>query len=239
VPVVSTPAAATRSPSIDPVSVPSVVAPSESAPSGSSPSVSSPSVSSPSVSSPSPDDAQAPPADQRAPRLPAHLVLVGLPGSGKTTVGRAVAGVLRWPFVDLDLEIVRRAGQPITAIFAVHGESHFRALEREATLHLREHSPSVIAPGGGWVTMPDTVALLRPPARMTYLKVSPAGAARRLRRSARSRPLLKHDPLGVLERLLLARGAAYENADLVVDTEVLTRQQVIDQIVALVSVTAA
>jgi shikimate kinase len=150
-----------------------------------------------------------------------------------------VAGVLHWPFVDLDSEIVRRAGQPITAIFAVHGEPHFRALEREATLRLRDHRRSVIAPGGGWITIPETVALLRPPARMTYLKVSPAGAARRLRRSARSRPLLKHDPLGVLERLLAERGSAYEGADLVVDTEVLTRQQVIDELVALVSVTAA
>jgi shikimate kinase len=150
-------------------------------------------------------------------------------------VGRAVAAVLGWPFVDLDSEIARHAGQSVTAIFAVGGEAHFRALERHATLLIRGRPASVVAPGGGWVTVPGTVALLRPPARMTYLKVSPAAAVRRLRRSFRSRPLLKQDPLGSLERLLAARQAEYERADLIVDTETVTRQQVIELIVALVA----
>lgn len=174
-----------------------------------------------------------------AARTAAHLILVGLPGSGKTTLGRAVAAVLAWPFVDLDAEIVRHAGRPINAIFALGGEAHFRALERHTTLMLRDRPASVIAPGGGWVTVPETVALLRPPARMTYLKVSPAAAVRRLRRSFRSRPLLRQDPLGSLERLLAARQAEYERADLIVDTETVTRQQVIELVVALVAAPSA
>jgi shikimate kinase len=164
-----------------------------------------------------------------------HIILVGLPGAGKTTVGMAVAEVLGRPFVDLDAEIVRAAGRPITAIFATQGEPRFRALEREATARLADGPASVLAPGGGWVTEPATVALLRPPARMTYLKVSPRTAAYRLRRSVHTRPLLRDDPMGSLTRLLAARAAAYETADLVLDTEALTRQQVIDRVVSLVS----
>lgn len=165
----------------------------------------------------------------------AHIILVGLPGAGKTTVGQALARVLGWGFVDLDAEIVRRVGRPITAIFKSRGESEFRVLEREATRHLQRAAASVIAPGGGWITVPETVALLRPPSRLVYLKVSPRTAAYRLRRTHRSRPLLRHDPHGALERLFEARRLAYEAADLVLDTEVLERQQVIESIVALVS----
>ena len=161
-------------------------------------------------------------------------MLVGLPGAGKTTVGSALARALECPFVDLDREIVRHAGQPIAAIFASHGEQHFRALEHEATLRVRETRPSIVAPGGGWVTVPGTVALLRPPARLTYLKVDPATAARRLHRSAHLRPLLVPGPAEALEALLEARQGAYEQADWVVDTEVLTRQQVIERMVALI-----
>jgi len=162
-----------------------------------------------------------------------HLILVGLPGSGKSTVGMAVAAALDWPFVDLDAEIVARAGRSITAIFASDGEAGFRELEREATERLRGARPSVVAPGGGWITVPETVALLRPPARMTYLKVSPEVAFRRLRRTVHLRPLLRRDPLRALQTLFEGRRMAYEAADLVVDTETITLQQVTRMIVEL------
>lgn len=169
----------------------------------------------------------------RVPGLDVHLILVGLPGAGKTSIGAGLAKALGSPFVDLDAEIVRQVGRPISAIFAAHGEDHFRSLEREATQRLRGTRPCIVSVGGGWVTVPTTVALLRPPARMVYLKVGVATAARRLHRSARLRPLLRQDPAGALERLLAARQGAYETADLVVDTEGLTRQQVIGRLVSL------
>ena len=159
---------------------------------------------------------------------------MGLPGSGKSTVGSAVAAELGWPFVDLDAEIVRQAGRSVAELFAVRGEAHFRELERRATLELRNAPPAVIAPGGGWVTVPDTVALLRPPARMAYLRVSTAVALHRLRRTVGTRPLLRSDPAVALAGLLGAREGAYETADIVVDTELLTPQQVTKKIVALV-----
>ena len=162
------------------------------------------------------------------------MILVGLPGSGKSTVGAAVAATLGRPFVDLDEEIVRHAGRSITSIFAEDGEAAFRALERRATLDLRGAAASVVAPGGGWVTDPATVALLRPPARMAYLKVSPAEAARRLGGEVRSRPLLRDNPVVALERLLAARQGAYGGADCVIDTEVLSLQEVTASVAALV-----
>ena len=163
-----------------------------------------------------------------------HLILIGLPGSGKSTVGRAVSAALGWPFVDLDAEIVAREGRSIASIFASAGEPRFRELEREATIRLRDARPSVVAPGGGWVTSPETVAIVCPPARMTYLKVSPETAFRRIRRTVRLRPLLRRDPLDALRHLLEGRRAAYEGADLVVDTETIDMQDVTQRIVALV-----
>jgi shikimate kinase len=164
---------------------------------------------------------------------------VGLPGSGKSTAGPAVAASLGWPFVDLDAEIVRREGRPVAAIFAAEGEAYFRELERRETDRLRGAPPSVIAPGGGWVTDSATVALLCPPGRMTYLRVTPETAAYRLRRSMHLRPLLKANPAALLARLLETRRAAYERAELVVDTENLTSQEVTSRIVALVRESAA
>jgi shikimate kinase len=140
---------------------------------------------------------------------------------------------LGWPFVDLDAEIVAREGRSIASIFASYGEPRFRELEREATIRLRGASPSVVAPGGGWVTSPKTVAIVCPPARLTYLKVSPETAFRRIRRTVRLRPLLWRDPLGALRRLLEGRRDAYERADLVVDTELLAMHDVTQRIVAL------
>jgi shikimate kinase len=156
-----------------------------------------------------------------------------LPGSGKSTVGRSVAAALGWPFVDLDADIVAQEGRSIAAIFASDGEPRFRELEREATMRLRSATSSVVAPGGGWVTVPATVALVCPPARTTYLKVSPETAFRRLRRTVRLRPLLRGDPLAALRHLLDARRAAYEGADLVIDTETLSLQEVTRRIVGL------
>jgi shikimate kinase len=165
-----------------------------------------------------------------------HIVLVGLPGAGKTTVGQAAAAALGWPFVDLDAEIERRSGMSVAAIFERHGEAHFRALERDATEELIGAPPAVVAPGGGWMTVPETVALLRPTACIIYLRVTPATALRRLGAGYRTRPLLGGEPMGpaaAIEGLYARRRGAYEAADRMLDTELLIEQGVIDKVVQL------
>ena len=177
--------------------------------------------------------AAAPLAEHPQPRG-AHLILVGLPGAGKTTVGQLVAERLGSPFVDLDAEIERMEGRSIEAIFAEHGEARFRELELRSTEAVANRGNLVLAPGGGWVTQPGLLALLRPPGRIIHLDVTPATALARMGSTVRARPLLATaEPLAVLERLLEARGPAYAAADAVLDTETLDLQELVAQLAAL------
>ena len=163
-----------------------------------------------------------------------HLVLVGLPGSGKSTVGLAVAERLGRTFLDLDKEIERREGATVAALFAERGEHYFRERERALTLELRDVGGMVLSPGGGWITNSDVVALLRPPARIIFLKVRPETALKRLGSETQARPLLvRPDPLGALRRLLEERQPLYDSADSVIDTERIDLQEVVAQVAAL------
>jgi shikimate kinase len=164
-------------------------------------------------------------------RVLPHVVLVGLPGSGKSTVGPLLAAALGRPFLDFDAEIARREGTSIAELFREHGEDHFRDLEERLTRELREGPGMVLAPGGGWVTRSTTVGLLRPPAWLVFLSVSPDVALQRMGAAAGDRPLLNRpDPAGALARLLAARRAAYETADLVVSADLLDPEGVTQQI---------
>jgi shikimate kinase len=143
-----------------------------------------------------------------------HLILVGLPGAGKSAVGEALAERLNRSFLDFDREIERREGSTISEIFAVRGEPYFRQLEVELTLELRQCGNMVVAPGGGWVTNKGVLEIIRPPAILLYLKVRPETA---------------------LNRFLADRETLYSQADHVVSTEVLDVKRVVDQLVELAS----
>ena len=165
-----------------------------------------------------------------------HVILVGLPGAGKTTVGRRAARLLRRPFLDFDEEIERREGRSVARIFAELGEPHFRAAERALTAELRAAPPAVLAPGGGWIESSDAVGLLRPPARLVYLRATPATVLRRLGAGRAARPLLAGpDPVGAIERIFERRRLAYESADVTLDTEILGIEKLIDAVVQLVT----
>jgi len=165
-----------------------------------------------------------------------HLLLVGLPGAGKSTLGPLVAAQLGIDFVDLDHEIEQATGRPIGEIFALGGEAMFRRREFEATERLRRRPASVVAPGGGWIAQPQAVALLRPPARIIHLRVSPATALTRMGSDAASRPLLTGDvPLRVLQSLMTSRATAYGSADAELDTETLSLQELVAQTAQLAS----
>lgn len=161
-----------------------------------------------------------------------HIVLVGLPGAGKSTVGKLLADKLQKSFLDFDAELERRQGMPIAQIFGELGEGGFRELEKKITAELQELGNMVLAPGGGWITDPETVALIRPPAVLVYLRVRPETALRRLNSAPQSRPLLNRpDPLGEITRLFEARKLKYQGADIEVSAEIHTPEQVTQEIV--------
>ena len=163
-----------------------------------------------------------------------HLILVGLPGSGNTTVGKAVAAATGRTFLDLDLEIERREGRSIGQIFGENGEAYFRKRERALTEELTLVGNMIISPGGGWVTQPENIRLVRPPSVLVYLRVLPQTALERLGATRMTRPLLtRPDPLAELERLLESRREAYESADHVVNSELYDQQRVIEKVMEL------
>jgi shikimate kinase len=163
-----------------------------------------------------------------------HVVLVGLPGAGKSTIGRAVAEATGRAFLDFDAEIERREGRSVAELFAERGEPAFRAKERALTEELATVGGMILSPGGGWVADPANIALLRPPAVLVWLKVKPETALTRMGPDHGARPLLRRpDPLGELRRLLAAREAQYASADHVVNTELVTRQQAIDRVIQI------
>jgi len=160
------------------------------------------------------------------------IVLVGLPGAGKSTVGALLAERLGARFVDLDRWIEERAGRPVSVIFAESGEAEFRRLEREATAALGPERPLVAAPGGGWVMQPGLRRSLAPDALLVWLEVEPAEAARRMGAAAGERPLLAGDAVDRLERLLAEREAAYAAADMRVRTDGRDPEAVVDELLA-------
>lgn len=175
------------------------------------------------------------PGSAADPSIP-HLILVGLPGSGKTTVGQRVAECTGRMFLDLDQEIERREGRSISQIFGEKGESYFRTKERELTEELTLVGNMIVAPGGGWAADPEVVSIVRPPSRLVYLVVTPKTALRRLGPTQTLRPLLtRPDPLAELNRILETRKAAYESAEFVVSTELYDLKGVIEKVIALAS----
>ena len=161
------------------------------------------------------------------------MILVGLPGVGKTTIGRAAARRMGKPFIDFDQEIEHRTGMEVREIFRIEGEEHFRELEFALTQELSSNGGMVLSPGGGWITQQRSVELLRSAGRIIYLRASPEAVARRLRR-VETRPLLAgRDPVIALRELYEKRRALYEAADVVLDTEHLVKQQLIAKLVEL------
>jgi shikimate kinase len=156
------------------------------------------------------------------------LVLVGAPGSGKSTVGALLAARLGVPFRDVDAVIVERTGKPITEIFTDDGEAAFRALEEQITAELLP-LPGVLSLGGGAVLSPTTRASLRGH-RVIWLKVGLAQSVKRVGLDT-ARPLLLGNVRGRLRKLLDERAVLYQEvATEVVDTDSTTPADIADMI---------
>lgn len=145
------------------------------------------------------------------------VVLVGLMGAGKTTVGRRLAERLDLRFVDADTEIEAAAGMSIADIFETHGEAHFREGERRVIARLLDEPGQVLATGGGAFMDPETRALIADRAISVWLKADLDVLYHRVARR-NTRPLLRlDDPRKVLERLIAERYPVYAEADVTID----------------------
>lgn len=146
-----------------------------------------------------------------------HLVLVGLMGTGKSTVGRLVAERTRRPFVDLDEAVEAATGCRVRSLFAESEETFRRAESTALDAALAGSLPSVVAAGGGVVLAAENRARLAERARVVWLRADPALLVTRVG-GAEHRPLLDADPLGSLQRMAVERQPLYaEVADLTVE----------------------
>jgi len=158
---------------------------------------------------PEPGDPPQPRRDAAAPRA---IVLVGLMGVGKSTVGRRLAARLRLPFVDADHAIEEAAGMPIAEIFDKFGEPYFRDGERRVIARLMDGTPKVIATGGGAFINPDTRALILAESTSIWLHARTDVLAERVGRRD-TRPLLRgRNPRQVLDELAAVRNPIYAEA---------------------------
>ena len=169
--------------------------------------------------------------DCRIPVQDRIIVLVGLMGAGKTTVGRRLADRLGLRFVDADNEIEAAAGMSISNMFEAHGEAHFREGERRVIARLLEHRGLVLATGGGAFMDPDTRALIAERAISVWLKADLDVLYHRVARRS-TRPLLRRDePREVLERLIEERYPVYAEADVTVESGDVPHDAMVDKIV--------
>jgi shikimate kinase len=142
------------------------------------------------------------------------IVLVGMMGAGKTSIGRRLAHALHLPFVDADAEIEKAANQSIPEIFAEYGEAYFRDGERRVVARLLADGPQVVATGGGAFICEETRQRCREHSVTIWLKAEVSVLLERVRKKA-NRPLLDDpDPEGVMRRLLAERERFYALADL-------------------------
>ena len=182
------------------------------------------------------DDQEHVPPQSTADALRARLgsrpiALVGMPGSGKSSIGRRLAPRLGLPFVDADTAIEEAAGgMSIAELFAKHGEAEFRALEARVIARLLEEGPSVIATGGGAMLNEGTRTLIRDRAVSVWLKAGIPVLMRRVRRKS-DRPLLQgKDPETTLRKLLSEREPLYAEARIIVTSREGPHEAIVDLI---------
>jgi shikimate kinase len=160
------------------------------------------------------------------------LVLVGLMGAGKTTIGRRLAQALSLHFIDADHEIVEAAGCSISDIFAIYGESLFRDLEQRVLLRLVGSEPCVIATGGGAFINPVIRDAIKEKAISVWLKAELEVLVERTSRRD-TRPLLKTgDKHVILQKLMDERYPVYSEADIIIDSNANVHDAVVENIVA-------
>ncbi|MBV8510759.1 MAG: shikimate kinase [Xanthobacteraceae bacterium] len=160
------------------------------------------------------------------------IVLVGMMGAGKSSIGRRLASDLNLPFVDADTEIESAAGMSIPEIFEAHGEPYFRSGEARVIARLLENGPQVLASGGGAFINPQTRELIRARGISVWLKADLDVLLRRIKRRS-DRPLLKtDDPERTLQRLIEERYPIYAEADVTIHSRDVSHEAIVADIMA-------
>lgn len=160
------------------------------------------------------------------------IVLVGMMGAGKTSVGKRLAARLGMPFVDADHAIEEAANKTIPEIFAEHGEAYFRDGERRVIARLLRDRRQVIATGGGAFMNPDTRAAIAASGVSVWLKADVDLLFERVKRRS-NRPLLQTpDPEGTLRRLVAERYPVYARADLTIVSRDVPHDAMVDDVLA-------
>ncbi len=179
-------------------------------------------------------DSASPDVTPEGDRAPLSIFLVGMPGAGKTTIGRGLARALSRSFVDVDHELERRCGVRVPIIFDLEGEAGFRQRETCAIDECTKRPGIVLATGGGAVLAAENRRLLHERGLVVYLRARPADLYARTRHD-RNRPLLQtDDPLGTIERLLAVRDPFYrEVAHLTIDTGQMPVHHLVNRIVPM------
>ena len=157
------------------------------------------------------------------------VVLVGMMGAGKSTIGRRLAARLRLPFLDADIEIEAAASMSIPDIFATHGELYFRDGEARVIARLLDNGPAVIATGGGAIMREETRKRIADKAVSIWLKAELDVIMKRVKRRA-DRPLLQtEDPVATVARLLEVREPVYQSADLTILSRDVPHERIVDE----------
>jgi shikimate kinase len=165
-----------------------------------------------------------------------NIYLIGMMGSGKTIVAKALAHELLKHVEDLDELIVRREKRSINAIFSESGESYFRTIEKEVLKDIARQSDIVVSTGGGIVLDPENIECMRSSGVMIYLKAPTDILMERLKHES-DRPLLRNpDPREALETIYVKRKALYEKAHFSVSTEAKKPFEIAGEIMGLLAV---
>ena len=183
--------------------------------------------------------AQAPESVIRAFLDGRSIVLIGLMGAGKTSVGRRLASRLGLPFTDADTEIEAAAGKTIPEIFADHGEEHFREGERKVIERLLNDPAQVLATGGGAYMNAQTRENVADKGVCVWLRADLPLLMKRVSRR-NNRPLLMNDsPEETMKRLMQERHPVYERADLIIDSRDEPHDVIVEEIVEALGALAA
>ena len=157
------------------------------------------------------------------------VVLVGMMGAGKSTIGRRLSARLPLPFLDADIEIEAAAAMSIPEIFEAHGEPHFRDGEARVIARLLDNGPAVIATGGGAFMREETRGRIRLQAVSIWLKADADIIMRRVKRRG-DRPLLETaDPAATVGRLIEEREPIYQHADLTIWSRDVPHEKIVDE----------